>query len=290
MLHAFIERRFAAKSQAVIDAANVIIDEYAEQGFILTLRQLFYQFVARGLIENTERSYKRIGNIVSDGRMAGLLDWMAIEDRTRNLRAYQSWASPAEAIQDAADVYRIDTWADQPCRVEVWIEKEALTGVIEPVCRRWHVPYFACRGYVSQSEQFRAGVRFYRYMRDGQAGIVLHLGDHDPSGIDMTRDNEDRLDTFSFNYGVEVERLALNRDQVNEYDPPPNPTKLTDSRAPEYVEQHGNESWELDALDPKVLDELIENAILERLDRGKWDKAQERQENERQELLDLAAE
>ena len=179
--------------------------------------------------------------------------------------------------------FRFDKWDNQPCRPEVWIEKDALTGVIEPACQELDVAYFACRGYSSQSEQWRAGRRFRRYQRDGQEVIVFHFGDHDPSGIDMTRDNQDRLDMFSVN-GVEVKRLALNMDQVEAYSPPPNFAKLTDTRARDYIARFGDKSWELDALDPPVIDRLIRDAILEIRDEDLWQEAVERENVARETL------
>ena len=268
MKERFIDKNFRAATLAIIITANKIIEEYRDQGFILTLRQLYYQFVARDLIPNTERSYKRLGSIVNDGRLAGLIDWLAIEDRTRNINENTHWNSPAEIIEAARRGYAIDMWANQDTRVEVWIEKNALIGIIEGVCRELDVPYFACIGYVSQSEQWRA----YKRHAENQRTIVIHLGDHDPSGIDMTRDNQERLDTFhGWTGGTEVKRIALNMDQVDEYGPPPNPAKVTDSRFEAYLADYGEESWELDALEPSVMVGLIRNTIDEYRDPDLWE-------------------
>jgi len=281
---------FAAPTLQVIEQANQIIREYMDDGFVLTLRQLYYQFVARDLMANSQRNYKRLGTIISDGRLAGLIDWEAIEDRTRNLQINPHWEDPAHIIHSAAAGYRIDLWADQPYRVEVWIEKEALAGVVEKPCRDLDVPFFSCRGYVSQSEQRKAGVRFLTYRRNNQPVILLHLGDHDPSGIDMTRDNGDRLDMFSrYSGAVEVERIALNMDQIDELDPPPNPAKLTDSRATDYIARFGHNSWELDALEPRYLDRLIRAKVEHYMDRTRMDAMIERQEAERQRLYEIAS-
>ncbi len=272
MKQQFIVKNFRAKSRAVIDKANEIIAEYAAQGYSLTLRQLYYQFVARDLIPNTERSYKSLGSIINDARLAGYIDWLAIEDRTRNVSAAPHWDSPADVMQAARDSYQIDMWADQPRRVEVWIEKNALTGVIHDTCRQLHVPYFACIGYVSQSEQWRA------YQRSTNHPLtILHLGDHDPSGIDMTRDNAERLADV-FGGDVELKRIALNMDQIDEYAPPPNPAKVTDSRFEQYLLMYGAESWELDALEPSVINELIVNEVALLRDDELFDEAQARYE------------
>lgn len=260
---------FRKSSLATIAQANDIIDEYQADGLKLTLRQLYYQFVSRGLIPNNQKAYDSLGRTVSNGRLAGLIDWDAIEDRTRFLRGVQSWSSPAALIRYNSRAYSIDMWQGQDVRLEVWIEKDALVGVIERVCRDNDVDYFACRGYVSQSELYEAGKRLRTYMEAGQSVVVIHLGDHDPSGLDMTRDNEERLRMFSGaddDYGcegqtLEVKRIALNIDQVRAYDPPPNPAKLTDSRAQDYIAEHGAYSWELDALEPRVLRDLIQDEI-----------------------------
>ena len=92
----------------------------------MTLRQLYYQFVARDLIENSQRSYKRLGKVISNARMAGLIDWEAIVDRTRNLRTNPHWSSVSSVLNAAANSYRLNLWEAQQCAVEVWIEKEAL--------------------------------------------------------------------------------------------------------------------------------------------------------------------
>lgn len=261
--------KFSKGSLEVIAQANAICAEYRAQGFDLTLRQLYYQFVSRDLIANKDTEYKRLGNIVNQARLAGLLDWNYIVDRTRNLRALGHWTSPADIIGSAAASFRTDRWASQKYRPEVWIEKDALVGVIEGVCERNDVPYFSCRGYTSQSEVWAAGQRLARYIRRGQTPIIFHLGDHDPSGKDMTRDITDRLELFMG--GLEVDRLALNWEQIELYEPPPNPAKLTDSRAEGYIQEYGDESWELDALAPTVIDALIQDAIDNVRDEDAWE-------------------
>lgn len=253
-----------ADAVAVIAQAETICRDYAAQGYDLTLRQLYYQFVSRALIPNTQQSYKRLGSIINRARLAGLLDWSYIVDRTRSLVRNSHWDSPSEIMAGAAASYAIDKWADQPARVEVWVEKDALSGVVGRVANREDVAWFACRGYVSQSELWAAGQRLQRYMLRDQDVVVLHLGDHDPSGIDMSRDIEDRLRTFigwRAAGHLDVRRIALNRDQVDRYNPPPNPAKLTDSRIGGYLTEHGDQSWELDALEPTVLADLITDHI-----------------------------
>lgn len=271
----YTPKGFSPLTLDMIDRANRIIAEYAAQGFDLTLRQLYYQFVARDLIRNTQQEYKRLGSIVNDARLAGLIDWLHITDRTRNLRANSHWDTPADILDACANQFRVDLWEGQPKRVEVWIEKDALVGLIEGVCKRLDLPHFSCRGYTSQSEMWAAAKRLERYIRAGQTPIVLHLGDHDPSGLDMSRDIEDRLRLFiSTDIGpdayFELHRIALNWNQIEEHEPPPNPAKTTDSRAGSYIARHGNESWELDALDPNIITALIEREATRHIDQGIW--------------------
>lgn len=117
---------FRNATLGIIEKANDIIAEYMAEGYELTLRQLYYQFVARGLIENKEIEYKRIGGVLNDGRLAGEIDWNAIVDRTRKIQINGHWDSPSDIIQESADCYAIDTRETQEVYVEVWIEKEAL--------------------------------------------------------------------------------------------------------------------------------------------------------------------
>lgn len=278
----YVDKNFRSESVAKIACANEIIKEYAGHDLTLTLRQLYYQFVARDWIDNTQREYKNLGGLVNDARLAGLIDWNAIVDRTRNMESRPTWEDPASIISACASSYGIDLWLGQVDRVEVWIEKDALVGVIERPCRELDVPWFSCRGYTSQSELWRAAQRHLAHEVDGSVVTVIHLGDHDPSGIDMTRDIQDRLHIF----GAEttVKRVALTFAQVEQYGPPPNPTKLTDSRAPGYLAEYGEDSWELDALDPVMMQDLVRTEVRELMDEALWDDRETQQEEDRMTL------
>lgn len=303
----YASKRFSTSTLTIIEQANEIIEEYAGQGFDLTLRQLYYQFVSRDTFpddrtwdwtgsrwvrdpngtKNATPNYKWLGGIINDARLAGLIDWDAIVDRTRELRSLNHWEDPAGIIEACARQFRVDKWAGQEYRPEVWIEKDALVGVIERVCNRLDVPYFSCRGYTSQSEMWTAAQRLIRYAEDDQTPFIIHLGDHDPSGIDMTRDITDRVMLFMEHHGYDpasVRRLALNMDQVEQYNPPPNPTKLTDSRAAQYIAEYGHESWELDALEPPVMAALIEGAITEVRDDDLWEERVAEEQQGRQQI------
>lgn len=237
--------------------------------------------VARGYIPNNERSYKNIGNLINDGRLAGLIDWYAITDRTRNLRGNSHWDTPAEVIESAKYSYRLDKWEGQPNYVEVWVEKDALVDVVGQACRPLDVPFFSCRGYTSQSEMWAAAQRFIR-RDDREQRIIIHLGDHDPSGIDMTRDIQERLEMFGAD--VIVKRVALTMEQIDFYTPPPNPAKLTDSRCWGYIQKFGNESWELDALEPKVITDLITEQVTMYRDDTLYQQVCDQERREKREL------
>jgi hypothetical protein len=292
MKHCYVYKCFSMPLLKIIDQANEIIEEYQQMGFTLTLRQLYYQFVSRDLLANKQSEYKRLGSVINDARLAGLVDWSAMEDRTRNLVAPSTWDSPSAIIRACARQFQSDWWEDQPFYVEVWIEKDALLGVLEHACEPWQLPYFSCRGYTSASEVWVAAQRIGQKIDAGKEVIVLHLGDHDPSGCDMTRDVEARLRLFlegderdwRSHHQFCVRRVALNMDQVRQYNPPPNPAKLTDSRAANYIALYGDESWELDALSPDTLSRLIEHHVTGLLDAEKWNKQSHLQQVARAQL------
>lgn len=275
------EIRFRQSSLDLIRLVNEVINDYKTQGYELTLRQVYYQLVARGYIPNNERSYKNVGNLINDGRLAGLIDWYAITDRTRNLRGNSHWDTPSEVIASAKYSYLLDKWEGQPNYVEVWVEKDALVDVVGQACRPLDVPYFSCRGYTSQSEMWMAAQRFRRQDFREQR-IIIHLGDHDPSGIDMTRDIQERLDMFGAD--VYVKRVALTMEQIDFYSPPPNPAKITDSRCDKYIAQYGHESWELDALEPKVITDLIKEQVTMYRDDDLYQQVCNKENREKREL------
>lgn len=277
------EINFRPSSLKVIEQANTIARTYTLQGFSLTLRQLYYRFVSADLIPNTMQSYKRLGSIINDARYAGLFDWSLITDRTRNATGGDSGYTPdhpEEVIEP--DVYHVTQWNDQPHRVEVWVEKDALIDVIQQAASPLRAVTFSCRGYTSSSEIWAAARRIEGKLREPSVEhvTILHLGDHDPSGIDMTRDIGARLAEFITqdigamegpDYDFHVKRIALNWDQIEQYTPPPNPAKETDSRFEGYRRIYGDESWELDALEPAVLRDLIRGEIRPLIDAEKWE-------------------
>lgn len=304
----YVERRFHPASRLVIDKANEIIENATAQGYDLTLRQIYYRFIALDWFpaqwidreynaknhldpetKNTIKNYKRLGELLNDARLAGLVDWDAMVDRTRNLLELRHWDSPADAIRWAAEQYRTDKWAAQPVRVEVWIEKDALIGVFQKTCFAADIDAacFSCKGYNSQSEMWSAAQRILWYERErGQQTIILQFSDHDPSGIDMHRDITDRLNLFGCS--AIVRRMALTMKQVKRLKLPPNPAKETDDRFAKYAKKYGRFSWELDALEPVVLDSLVRKEVIAIRDGGKWAKSVNAEKRQRAQMVKLA--
>jgi hypothetical protein len=273
MKERFVDKRFRAATLAMIETANQICADYRRQGFNLTLRQVYYQFVSRDQLPNNDKSYKLLGNAINDARLAGLMDWDNIQDRTRSVvGSYWGWRDPGYYMDHSASGYYEALWEGQQYRPEIWVEKDALKDVIARAAQPWRIPYFSCRGYASQTAMYDAAKRFQKYTENGLEPVVIHLGDHDPSGIDMTRDIRERLSLMSWG-DVDVQRIALNMDQIDEYQPPPNPAKIADSRAADYIDRFGRESWELDALEPRILVDLITQKVEEYVDQALFDEA-----------------
>lgn len=279
MKETFVSKRFSDEALDKIKAANNIIAQYAAQGLRLTLRQLYYQHVVANLITNEERSYKNLGRLLSDARLAGLVDWDAIEDRVRVPRNPPEFDSLEDLMDAAFRSFRLPRWEGQHNYAELWVEKDALSSVLYPLAMEFHVTLMVNRGYSSQSAMYESAWRFKQKQQARKSCVLFYLGDHDPSGEDMVRDVQDRLDTFGAH--VVVTKVALTMQQVNQYNPPPNPAKLSDSRAADYVAKHGAQSWEVDALPPNVLQRIIRQAFMGVLSLPLMDEVKEREETEK---------
>jgi hypothetical protein len=268
---AYIERNFRNKQRQQVAWADQTCRDFARQGYSLTLRQLYYQFVSKGFIPNNDREYNKLGDLISNARRAGLIDWNHINDRTRTVRGYSTWDNASQIMDSAASSFKYDLWerTEQQYRPQVWVEKDALVDVVARACATYRVPYLSCRGYASDSVIWGAAQEFRSLKSRGITPVIIHLGDHDPSGLDMTRDIGDRLALFGGS--VHVLRVALNMDQIERYAPPPNPAKITDSRFAQYRDGYGDESWELDALAPNVIGDVIANELTNWIDNAEWD-------------------
>lgn len=266
----FIPKIFNDEHERIIEHANYLLADMQEGGFAVTLRSLYYMFVGEERwFSNTLQSYKRFGSIISDARRAGRIDWDLLEDRVREVKKLSHWSSPYDIMDSVCDQYRENLWRGQETRVHLRVEKDTINGIIQPVCERWRVPYVACRGNTSDSEAYAAGKLFQQQINAGLYPVVLYVGDHDPSGMDMTRDNIERLAMFA-GEEIEVRRIALNYDQVAEHRLPGNPAKITDSRARGYIARFGDESWEVEALRPRLLEAVIETEIKALIDHDLW--------------------
>lgn len=291
MKQAYITKRFNHSTLLLIDQIISIVDEYQAQGFVLTVRQLYYQLVARAIIPNTLQEYKRAASIINDAKLAGFIDWDAIEDRTRDFVRKTRWRTGAEILRACVAGFHLDMWAGQEHRVFVIVEKEALTGVLEGACRDYDVPLLAARGYPSGTvlREFAQTDLLPAY-DTGQTAVILHLGDHDPSGLDMTRDLTERLELFSEGLGdFRMSRIALNMPQVRALNPPENPAKVTDARFVNYEREYGDKSWELDALSPTYLDNLLRDNIAQYVtDQDAWERVEAKIEDTKDRITKLA--
>lgn len=297
---------------------NGIIAEYLKLGLKLTLRQLYYQLVSRDIIPNKQTEYAKLSDILKEGRMCGIVDWSAIEDRLRTVQVPASWNTPGDVMQAAINSFEMPRQKGQNVYIEVWVEKDALSGVLLEVTEPYHIPVMVNRGYSSASAIFDSYKRFRKALEAGQQVLILYLGDYDPSGVDMIRDVYDRPlemllakadDIMDKQYSTDdfealhneyfdddrtmteddsedrtyfdpykamildrfkVQSIALTREQITQYNPPPNPAKRADPRAADFIAKHGTQSWEVDALRPEVLNALLTQAIESRIDLDKY--------------------
>ncbi len=283
MKERFTDEKFTDDQMKMIRWAETTLSKYQAAGYTVTVRQMFYAAVTINLVKNLQPEYKKLGDLLTRARMAGWLDWDAIVDRGRTTREIDTHKSPLEVMQEAVRRFRTDKWQSQPNYVEAMIEKQALEGVVAPVCNKLEIPYTSNKGYLSATLAYDVGKRLQERRRAGKMVHVLYAGDLDPSGLDAGRDVKDRLELFS-DGPVYVHRLALNREQVEEYDLPPNPAKTKDPRFKAYRETHGDESWEMDALPVEELAGVFTKAVGQLRDERLWQRDFKLQEQMRDQL------
>lgn len=274
---------------AMIEIANRILESYEAQGYDLTVRGLYYKFVGKNLFpetrrwvrdgnrwvkhstgtKNAEPNYKWLSTIINHARLLGLVDWDHLVDATRKLRALQTYEDAPSALKKLVGWYHIDFWENQKVRPEVWVEKDAQVGNMIGVCQSLDVPLFSCRGYTSQSSMQDEAMRLKRLKEEGYEVAIIYLGDHDPSGMDMGRDIERRINLF-MDGGLQFNRIALNMDQVQAQNLPPDPAKVSDKRSKKYIKKFGDESWEMDALEPAFINDRIKETILALRNEKQW--------------------
>lgn len=272
------------KYSMVVTYVNDVLSQYTIK---LTLRQVFYRLVAGYGYPNTTSAYTQLSKQLVKARERGDIDETRIEDRSREfLGEDYGWGSPEdfvtyrfETFLNSPTYYARKMWTTQPEYVIVWVEKDALSRVISTVADQYNVTTCPSRGYAS-----------YTYIKEALARLpedkhvtILHFADHDPSGIDMTRDVKERFHDYS-NIDLVIERIALTHDQVQHYELPPNPTKRADPRAEGYIAQYGNECWELDAIEPMELQRMVSEAIARHIDSNIWNQTCEQMQREKEEL------
>jgi len=284
MKYAFETSHLNKKNLARLEIINSVIEEYQEQGYKLTLRQLYYQLVSRNIIANIDTEYGALSRLLTKGRMGGIVDWDAIEDRTRQPYIPYWVENIPDAINDTVKSYRLNRQEGQENYIEVWCEKDAISNVLKRVIRYYHIHLMVNRGYSSCSAMYDAYNRIVCHV--DQRLYILYLGDHDPSGLDMIRDVTERLMRFGL-FDIDVRHIAITKEQIEEYNPPPNPAKLSDTRATNYIAEHGNVSWEVDAIRPDVLHQIVTDNIEELVDMDLFNEMIEKEERDKEELTDF---
>jgi len=278
-----LAKNFRKDTMLLLEKIVVMVDDYERKGYRMTLRQLFYQLVSHDILPNDQKKYKKLSTIIKDARMAGLIDWDVIEDRIRIPTMPSEFENISHLVKAAISSYRRDRWENQEYYVEVWVEKDALSGVLEPVTRKYHVHLLVNRGYSSTSALHESVLRI-KQQQDKEC-VILYLGDHDPSGKNMITDIRNRLEQFQCD--ATVRDVALTMEQIKQYNLPPNPAKKSDPRSDKYIKRHGNLSWELDALTPEVLNQLVSSHIEEFLDMDEYQRVIDQEEEEKMELVQV---
>lgn len=256
----------------------------------MTLRQVYYQLVAVYGEPNTEQRYKRLSQILTKARVNGFVDGSRIIDRTRQVKPVYGYANLQTYLKVMREAYARRVAELQPDYIEVCVEKDALAGVLEDVCKEFGVPLCVCRGYPSYSAVRDMAGRIYDWLGEQEKGSkkwgqfhLLYLGDHDPSGEDIPRSIGANLKEW-FECTPHIELVALTPEQVEQYELPPAPAKRTDARAEAFVERYGDVSVELDALRPDILQDLVREAIRENWDQDVADSIEEIEAGERSKL------
>jgi hypothetical protein len=274
------------KKEVIAAAILRIATDYARQGYTLSLRQLYYQLVTENAIVNDEKLYLKVGKIKDDLAYAGKLDWSYIEDRTRRPYEKYSVSGIENAMQDTVEQYRLNRQKDQPVEMEIWAEKDAISSILRRVSNEFQIRMRINKGYSSSSAFYSSYEQIAEALNNGYKFYIFYFGDHDPSGLDMVRDIRERL-TFMLENGIQLNdeghenlqngyfkviQVGLTMQQIKKYNPPQNPAKLDDPRAAEYVEKYGPVSWEVDALKPPVIIEIVRGWVMKYLDEDLYNK------------------
>jgi hypothetical protein len=246
----------------------------------MTLRQLFYQLVSAGRLSNSQKEYKRLGGVMTRLREAGDVPFAWLVDHVRATLKPSSWSGLADFGDTVRQAYRKDLWAQMPCHIEVFVEKDAIAGTIQPVTREYDVALQVCRGYASLSF---VGEIAAQWSEIEKAVHAYYLGDYDPSGFDIERDLREKLSRYS-GRSFEWSRLAVSEADFDLHDLIALPVKNTDKRARAFHTQHGNRCAEVDALPPTELRHRVRQAIESHIEPTRWARLQEVERLERETL------
>lgn len=272
-------------NQDLLDTIQKITEYYLDDGYIMTLRQLFYQLVTKDIIPNKQAEYNKLSRLLKIGRMAGLIDWEIIEDRLRVPKLPYWCLDVPDALQDTIKQFRLDRQTGQNVYVELWCEKDALSNVLYKISSKYHLNLMINRGYSSCTAMHDAFNRFKRCTWVDEK-VILYIGDHDPSGLDMIRDIEKRLNEFG--EFPDIIPIALTEEQINTYNPPPNPAKMTDPRSDKYVKKHGHISYEVDALPPNILNQIVSQNVENHIDMSIFNEVLAEEEEQKKQLTAIA--
>jgi len=255
-------------------------------------RQVFYQLVSRGAVQNTALAYEGVLRLLVNMRRDGSIPYGRIVDRTRRVHKLPGWAGVREAMQALASQYRRDPWDDQPVHVHVGCEKQALEGVFSDVVDNpYGAPLYVLRGFASEAFVYEWATEIERVIADGHRVVVAYFGDHDPSGLMIERDCRSRLASHlsaTSRNAFDWQRFGLLHEDLERFDLVNVPVKSTDSRARAYLAEYGDRAAELDALPPAVLRERILEAIVSHVDSAAWERVRTIEQAET-ESLDLVA-
>ncbi len=335
-----------AQKRDIINSIIEVCNEYRRGGYVLTLRQLYYQLVGKDLIPNKDKVYKKLSSLKDEVVYSGMVDWDVFEDRGRVPSTPYYENSIADALSYTADGYRLNRQKNQKNHVEVWTEKDAISSILKGVTSDYGITLVVNKGYTSSTAIYGAYKRFFRKIAKGEKVTILYFGDHDPSGLDMIRDIRDRLmfmfvdgerkeelekkidswameideedgeETYTdicwsyhndsnckrmysdgeegfcyerayFNHHFQIIPIGLTMEQIEQYNPPPNPAKVKDPRAKAYVDKFGAVSWEVDALKPSVMEDIVQSQIELAIDMDVYNDVIADEEQDREKIAEI---
>ena len=252
---------------------------------IMTVRGAFYALSTRGIVPKDEGGYRSVQAQILRMRRDGILDWKFIADSTRWQRKPPTWDSHEDALEVTARTYRRNLWRSQKVRIEVWLEKDALAGIVMEATSPWDVALMVSRG--SSSATFLHGsaeMATEAWEWDHIETHVFTLYDFDAGGQRAARTVERGLRQYAPHTPIIVTHLAVNVEQIAEWSLPTRPAKKSDPEAHKF----GSLAVELDAIPPNVLIGLVENAIVGLIDDRAWEMEKAYEQSERTILSRIA--